>query len=287
MRKIDYLKAKNKKTSAGKTSAKKNKKNILSECLSDIIVVHKTKSCNACSKVCSILKQLGFRYQAKHRDCITTGDFKKLRLAIVIAGDGTVLKTCRMINNNSIVFAVNSHPRLSEGALTRATLADFKKKFIQLACGKAIITKLPKIEALIGKARLPVMGINELSLSPEKPYHTMVYSIGKKIEKSSGILVSTPIGSTAWLKSAGGQEMLQSSKKLQYVVRDPYSGRIYNVKNKSGIVRSLKISALTPGIAVFDSLPPEKKFRRGDIITIRRAKSTVNFAEFKGIKDGR
>ena len=50
-------------------------------------------------------------------------------------------------------------------------------------------------------------------------------------QRSSGIWISTPIGSTAGIRSAGGKVMPLGSRRLQYLVRELYRepGRSYQM----------------------------------------------------------
>ena len=53
-------------------------------------------------------------------------------LVIVVGGDGTTLKVSHFLKDNSYLFSINSSPKTTEGILTRATILDFKKKFLKI-----------------------------------------------------------------------------------------------------------------------------------------------------------
>lgn len=247
------------------------------EIIDDILVIYKHETCAVCNKIVSILDQLSFSHEKKLRSNVTDADFDKKRLAIVVAGDGTILRTCQHIRNDSMLLGVNNNPKSTEGFLTRATVADFKSKFQKIISGKAKCIQLPRLEVRINGDVLPYVALNEVSISRKEPYHTFVHELAGNVEKASGILVSTPIGSTAWSKSAGGKQMPLASTKMQFVIREPYAGKIYHVKKRSGVVDHFKVKALCNGIIVFDSISMEFPFNEEDIIEVSFSKYKLNF----------
>lgn len=247
--------------------------------LKDIIIVYKAENCGACNQISDILKKFDYTHEKKPREKITPTDFKKNRLAITAGGDGTLLKTCQNIRNDSLVLGVNSNLMLSEGYLTRAKVDNFMQKFRNLITGKAKIIKLPRLEVKINDKTLPYLALNEISISKLKPYLTFIYNLKGNVEKATGILVSTPIGTTAWAGSSGGKRLPLRSKKMEFVIREPYKGKIYSVKNKFGIVDNFTVQALSDGIIVFDSIGKEYPFKKKDTITVTFSDHKLNLIE--------
>ena len=111
---------------------------------------------------------------------------------------------------------------------------------------------------------------------------------GKKEEqKSSGILIATPAGSYAWAKSAGGKTLPLTAKKIEYVVREPYIGRLTKPKMTNGILGSSQSITLISniwekhnGVVVIDSYKKEFEFKNGDKLVARAAKQPLNFICF-------
>ena len=252
----------------------------ISDYLNDILVVYKHDGCHACDMVNSVIEHLGYKAKTKIRSKITRSDFLKKKLVVVVGGDGTTLKAAQMIRNDSIVFSVNSFPTRTEGFLTRAKPANFMSRFNALVKGKAKITSLSRLKVKLNNKTLPFLAVNEVSITSSKPYLTLIYEFNRLVQKSTGLLIATPMGSTAWARSAGGKPLSLSSKKMQYVVREPYQGNIYRVKKKSGFVDDLKIKALTDGIIVFDSIDKEFKFKKNDIIKVEKSSTLLNFVDF-------
>jgi len=187
---------------------------------------------------------------------------------------------CQHIKNDSLVLGVNSDLKRSEGYLTRATEKDFARKIKKLIKGKAKIRKLSRLEVKINGKKLPILALNETSFSKTKPYLTFTYKLKGNIEKASGILVATPIGTTAWAKSTGGKVLKPGSKKMEFIIREPYVGKIYKIKKKYAAVDSFTFKTISKGIIVFDSVSKEYHFNRGDTISVSLSKHPINLIEF-------
>jgi predicted protein tyrosine phosphatase len=71
-----------------------------------------------------------------------------------------------------------------------------------------------------------------------------------------------------------------SSKKIQYVVREPYHGRIYKAKKRAGLVDKFKVRVFSKGVITFDSIRKEYSFVEGDIIAVEKAKKGIFFVDF-------
>jgi NAD kinase len=133
--------------------------------LKNIFIVYKHDKCATCNMVCQLLKSLGYKSRKKLRDNIIESDFKKPGLVIVVGGDGTTLKVCQMIRNESIVFSVNSFPRKTEGYLTSAKPHDFMSKFKRFMRGNVKIMEFPRIKVKVNNKVLPYVAVNEVSIS--------------------------------------------------------------------------------------------------------------------------
>ncbi|MCB9359362.1 NAD(+)/NADH kinase [Candidatus Woesearchaeota archaeon] len=256
------------------------KKKQLDQYLKNILVVYKHEHCEACAMVSEILNRLGYKHRSKAREKVTPKDLLKRALVIIVGGDGTTLRTCQKIRNDCIVFSVNSNPMLTEGYLTRTKFDDFEKRFKQFAEGKAKIRELPRLQVHVNGKKIPGLAVNEVSISRDKPYLMYLYDLDKNVEKSTGIIISTPIGSTAWVKSAGGKKLPIDSRKMEFVIREPYFGRIYRAKKRVGIVDELEFKSISDGIVVFDSINREYSVKTDDMIKITYSHKKILFTEF-------
>ena len=180
-------------------------------------------------------------YKLANRDNLSKNQFKNINLAIAVGGDGTFLRAAQFIGNQ-LLFGVNSDAANKEGFFMRSYKRDFERKLKKIMKGGFKIKKLPRLEAYINNKRIETLALNEFFIGARKSYHAAKYfiQIGSKKErqKSSGILATTPAGSNAWAKSCCKKTLPLSSKNYQFVVREPYKGRVFkNYKLSYGILK--------------------------------------------------
>lgn len=193
----------------------------------NLLSTHK-QHLRAIQKVEQALKKHGIKYKISGRNNLQS--LKGYDLIITIGGDGTVLRASQYITHQ-MILGINSVPKVSVGALCSIQIQDIKEKFEQLADGDFKIKKLQRIRIKVNNTRIPYEPINDVLFTNISPAGTSRYLIatnGKKEEhKSSGLWVSTPIGSTAAILAAGGKKQTLNQNNLQFFTREPYQG-IYN-----------------------------------------------------------
>lgn len=210
---------------------------------------------------------------------------KKYELVIAVGGDGTFLKASQHITSLPIL-GVNSDVSRKEGCLMQCKKDDFEKKFGKLIKDDFKIMKINRLNTKIGKRELP-SALNEVFISHKSPYKISKFDfyIGKKYEyqKCSGIIISTAIGSKGWATSAKGRVIPIKSRDYQYVIREPYQGRLHQHKFIKGIIRPNENATIkilkNDYILAIDSIR-EFKLKKGDIITIGVSKTPLNYIWF-------
>lgn len=199
-------------------------------------------------------------------------------LIITIGGDGTFLETSHYLQEG-IILGVNSVPNDSVGFFCRATAENFLDKIYHYIRGKARTQIFQRLKITIdGKKQAP-LALNDILFASQNPAGTTRYvlKIGKKPEeqKSSGLWISTAAGSTAATKSAGGTSLPLNSRKIQYVVREPYEphGKKYQLLKKVlGPQKSIEILSMMDDAAIFVDGPHIiYPIRRGSTVSIQNA----------------
>lgn len=253
-----------------------------------LVVCHKDYQ-KAVSVVMKALEDEGISSSCVNRDLLSAGKLRNADLVISVGGDGTLLRTSHHLSRQP-VLCVSPNPKLNEGFFSRACVADFREKLKLLLKGKFSILSLNRLEAVISYGRMKVRAepaLNEVFIGSMKPYQTARYvlKVGKRSEfqKSSGVLVSTAAGSNAWLGSAGGKKLPVKSGRVQFLVREPYTGRLTKPKLKGDVLpksASITIRSLNwHGIIAIDSIR-EYPFREGAKVTIRSSKIPLRLVGF-------
>ncbi len=169
------------------------------------------------------LQSLGIKHEAVYR-----GDLAEVSdrdLVVVVGGDGTLLDLAHYINTGVPVLGVNSDPQNSVGIFNYCTAENFKKTVIGL--DKAPRTVFQRLEAYLNNNKVPDYALNDIHIAHLDPNAMMRYKVkvdGKKLVdhqgredlRSSGFLISTAAGSTAWMYNEGGIIMPVDSAQMQY-----------------------------------------------------------------------
>ena len=110
-------------------------------------------------------------------------------------------------------------------------------------------------------------------------------TIGNKTEfqRGSGLLIGTPAGSYAWLKSAKGKVLKLGCRKWQFIARELYEHNLTkNYQLEKGILNdddNVKILIKTPGILVMDSVSDVYELKKGDIVDISVSRYDLKYVD--------
>jgi len=261
--------------------------------LKNILVVY-TKLKNITEKqtlhvVEKTLKKYNVDYTISKRERLNKKLFQNKDFVIAVGGDGTFLRASHFIFDKIPVLGVNSDPRYKEGFFMAATKKNFNGIMEKILKNDYKIKKLHRLEAYIGKKKVPELALNEFYVSSEKEYRTARYYLtirGKRErQKSSGIIISTAAGSYAWIKSAGGKQLPLNLDKFEYMVREPYCGRI---SAKCVLVNGIldkdeKIIVkfeLGDGILIADSLSEEHTIKAKEKVVVKMSDKPLHSVSF-------
>jgi len=135
-----------------------------------------------------------------HDDFVNTVD-----LIIVFGGDGTLLNSARKYLDYEIPILGINMGRV--GFLTDIKVDDFEKSLSDILDGNYVIEERNLVSAKFNETHL--YGLNEVVIHSGSYAQLMRYqlSVNDKIvyeQRSDGLIVATPTGSTAYALSAGG-----------------------------------------------------------------------------------
>lgn len=180
----------------------------------------------------NILKRNGYDY---HDGFSNDGE-----LNITIGGDGAFLRGVRESNFSSIPFiGINTGTLGFYPEITPEKLEEFVSDYIK---GNYTINcvNLIECEILAGGSSQKIYAVNDIILKRKdmKTIHMDIYIASNHLEKISGdgLIISSPLGSSAYNKSAGGSLVYPSLKTLQITPLSPIISNAYRCLDCSIIV---------------------------------------------------
>ncbi len=155
-------------------------------------------------------------------------DYKGYGLIISVGGDGTLLEVARGIDRQQLLLGVNSDPNWSVGKFCHAHIGNFNPIIKSIIHSTADIRPLYKLKILVTNRsqRKCYECLNDVLICHANPAAMSRYriSIGGIAEehRNSGIWISSAAGSTGAILSAGGTQMPEQSRMIQYKPRELY-----------------------------------------------------------------
>lgn len=153
-------------------------------------------------------------------------------LVVTIGGDGTLLSASHQIGPGVPLLGVNSAPEHSVGFFCGAKKGSVLATLIAALDGSLKRVVLERMRVELNDKCLHARVLNEALFCHASPaatskYILRVYDKDEHLEeeeqRSSGMWIGPAAGSTAAQKSAGGKVLPLTSRKIQYVVREPYT----------------------------------------------------------------
>ena len=225
------------------------------------------------------------------REDLPTFLFRDKDLIVVCGPDGLFVNLAKYIGNQP-VLTVNPDPKTVAGVLMLFPSKAVGALVAQAREGKHTIERLPFVKATFDDGRPPVWGINDIFIG-RKDHVSARYGISfasqKEHHSSSGIIVSTGVGSTGWLRSVaamvegltreGTASKLSllpdaTSNELVFVVREPFPSPNTGTRLVTGRIdpeRPLIVSSEMPdGGFIFSDGVVEKavEWNAGSTVTI-------------------
>ena len=145
-------------------------------------------------------------YENSHTNSVNHNDFvETVDLIIVFGGDGTLLNSARKYLDYEIpILGINMG---KVGFLTDIKVDNFEKSLSDILDGNYLIEERNLVSAKFNETHL--YGLNEVVIHSGSYAQLMRYqlSVNDRIvyeQRSDGLIVATPTGSTAYALSAGG-----------------------------------------------------------------------------------
>jgi hypothetical protein len=187
-------------------------------------------------------------------------------IVVALGQDGVIANTMKYLDGQRLM-GVNPDPRRYDGVLLPFTPNDVEMVLPQVIARKRPVKSVTMAQATLSDGQL-LYAVNDLFVGP-KTHTSARYEIAlryrKETQSSSGIIISTGLGSTAWMRSilTGASMLMQSQSAkldlpsigsmawdapfLRFAVREPFpsvatqTNLVFGEANKQSplLVRSL------------------------------------------------
>jgi NAD+ kinase len=203
-------------------------------------------------------------------------------LVVTVGGDGTFLRSSHSIDATAVsdgtpMMAVNSAISSSIGYFAAATEADFADVFDTILAGQVRSGGLWRLQVSINGKPLRDLALNDVLVAHRSPAETSRYTLRlgdrSQDQKSSGIWIATAAGSTAAIRSAGGQLLEIDARTLQYRVRELMRWAVQGEPLTGGVVPDELevVSRMSTGSLYIDGGHQKVAFGFGDRLVFRPA----------------
>ena len=198
-------------------------------------------------------------------------------LVLTVGGDGTLLGASHQIAGCP-VLGVNSAPGISVGFFCGADAGSIARLLPLALAGGLPGVVLSRMEVLCNDRSISGRVLNEALLCHACPAATSRYILEvsglREEQRSSGLWVGPAAGSTAAMRSAGGQVLPLDSDDLQVVVREPYmpaEGPYQLTRRVLPPGSSLRVrSKMYDGVLFLDGAGRRSSFTLGDVLEFRQ-----------------
>lgn len=227
-------------------------------------------------KVESFLKEQNLSYTKMLRG--RSGNLRQFDLVITVGGDGTFLEAASQVTTQQML-GINSDPKWSVGRFCLANSMNFPVILSSILSGKSRIRLLNRMKVTLLKSKKSMTVLNDILICHRNPATMSRYYFEFKgyvqEQRSSGIWIATAAGSTGAIHSAGGITLNETSKSLQFVIREPYTGKAGPVKYRSAVFTdksSVNVTSLmTAGIIYIDGSHISLPFSFGEKLQVRNS----------------
>lgn len=248
------------------------------------------------SDMIRILEQLG-RVQLLDRQFLPNFIFGPQDTVVTVGQDGLVANTLKYLNGQQVV-AVNPDPGRWDGILLPFQIKDLHRIIPEVFQGRRPVKQITMAVAELNDGQ-KLYAVNDLFIGP-KSHVSARYRLrfGKHDEQhsSSGLIISTGLGSTGWFKSlvtgafgistslqGGGAVKARDyafawdADYLRFIVREPFPSKTTSTTLLTGQIsqkKSLVVTSLMPdyGVIFSDGIEADfLQFNSGAEATVHRA----------------
>ena len=173
------------------------------------------------------LQHLGARAMLRHRP-EPLPEEGSWDLIVTLGGDGTLLWASHLADSSTPMLAINSAPDTSVGYFCAGNGHNVDEVLAAALAGRLKSSRLARMQVELNDEVISTRVLNDALFCHESPAATSRYILEyrgqQERQMSSGVWAGPAAGSTAAIRSAGGKVLPIGSRRLQFVIREPYQG---------------------------------------------------------------
>jgi NAD+ kinase len=208
-------------------------------------------------------------------------------LALVLGGDGAILRAARQMGYRQVpVLGINLGKL---GFLADLTLEEVEASLPQLACREYRVTSHLMFECVYEPATdraRTFLGLNDVVIETGPPFHMVEYDVeadGESLLHSAGdgLILSTPVGSTAHNLAAGGPVLGQELPAFAVTPICPHSLTNRPLVEAADKVYTIRLVRAANAWLVIDG-QEQMPLTPADRVTVRRAPVAFRLVKVPG-----
>jgi len=175
------------------------------------------------------------RVQRLEREFLPNFIFGPEDIIVVVGQDGLVANTLKYLDGQPVI-AINPDPKRFDGVLLPFAIGDVNTIFSDALRNQYQSKQITMAKAVLNDGQ-ELIAVNDLFIGPRyqiSARYELSVNGKSEVQSSSGIIVSTGLGSSGWLKSiiAGAERvtghtrnnkrLAWDSDRLKYAVREPF-----------------------------------------------------------------
>lgn len=209
-------------------------------------------------------------------------------LVVVIGGDGSILRGCRQLGTKQLPIVGINLGRL--GFLADLTLEDFCSNIQKLKDNEYKVAEHLMFRCNHIKPNGTVfsdLGLNEVTVTAAGSLKML--DVNLEIDEEAvttfscdGLIISTPVGSTAHNLSAGGPILRQELQAFSITPICPHTLTVRPIVDSSERTYGLTVSNPPEGVMLVVDGQISRPIEEGDRIVVQRAEATFKLIRFPG-----